>query len=156
MLCCTSSWLIPFATPILQLCNYVTNLSKIYTTLCIVHIKDLIYVVIIIVIIFCQFLVHIMSSNAPYKSDLFDGAWVCFLQMIHQHYQPSIVDAIPSSNPQPINELKRHAYHQFITWMKCASIIFEYFAKMVALVSSYLSITHWIEKTYILTLLWWL
>jgi hypothetical protein len=52
----------------------VTNLSKIYITLCIVHIKNLIYEVIIFVPIFCQCFVHIMSSNMYNKSHLFDGA----------------------------------------------------------------------------------
>ncbi len=122
MLWCTSSWLLS----VVLLSNYVTNLPKIYITLSIVCLKDLIYVAIIFVLIFCWCIVHVMSSNMPYKSDL-DVAQMCFLQMLCQLCQLSIFNIIPSSNPQTIDDFKRHAHHQFITRMKCVCIIFEHF-----------------------------
>ncbi len=89
--------------------------------------KDLIYVAIIFNVIFSWIIINTKSSNVPCKSDLFDVAWLSFLQMLHQPGQPFVVNTSPFLSLQSINEVKRHAHHQFFTCLKLRSIIFEQF-----------------------------
>ncbi len=85
------------------------------------------YVAIIFNLILSLIIINIKSSYVPCKSDLFDVAWMSFLQMLYQPSQPSVVNTSPVFILQPINQFKGRAHHQFLTCLKLVSIIFEQF-----------------------------